>query len=435
MNKPHRFALISLGCAKNQVDSEIMIAALEEAGLCYEESTDDAELVVINTCGFIESAKEQSINTVMDLRKRFPGKLLVMAGCLSQRYGEILKTDLQELDAILCEQEPKRIVNVVLDLLESKEQTTGAAPRGLRRHLLSFPGSCYIKISDGCDNRCSYCAIPLIKGGLRSRRQRDIVDEIVQLLGQGMYEFNLVAQDLGSYGLDRGKVELLDLINAISQLEEDFWLRLLYIHPDRFQADLLELMSADKRILPYFDIPFQHASRKILKAMGRQGDRDKYLSLVESIREKLPASVIRSTFMVGFPEEDETAFEELLDFQRRASLDWVGVFAFSAEEDTRAAALPGEVPRKTIQRRKTLLERRQSAITQSRLDKFVDQNLPVLIEEAVENSDFFLARAYLQAPEVDSLVVLRGKGFQAGELVQTRIVRRNGIDLEAVPLR
>jgi ribosomal protein S12 methylthiotransferase len=259
------------------------------------------------------------------------------------------------------------------------------------------------------------------------------VDEIVRLLSQGLYEFNLVAQDLGSYGLDRGKAELLDLINAVSQLKDDFWLRLLYIHPDRFPSDLLELMAADKRILPYFDIPFQHACEKVLKAMGRRGDGDEYLSLVDSIREKLPSAVIRSTFLVGFPEEDEAAFEELLDFQKRASLDWVGVFAFSAEEGTEAAALPGRIPRKAIQRRKALLEQRQSAITQARLDRFVGRNLPVLIEEAVENSDFFLARAYLQAPEVDSLVVLRGQGFRAGELVQARIVQRNGIDLEAVP--
>lgn len=439
------FTLISLGCAKNQVDSEIMIAALRKIGISYVENADEADLVVINTCGFIEAAKEQSIETVMELRKKYPDKILVMAGCLSQRYGNVLEEELQEVDALLCGREPDRIVEVVLDLLEKikpqqkpypQPEDTARADTGLyRKHLLSYAGSCYIKISDGCDNRCSYCAIPLIKGRLQSRGRGEILDEMARLLAQGVFEFNLVAQDLGSYGLDRGKEELVELIEEISRMKENFWLRLLYIHPDRFPIDLLDLVLEDERILPYFDIPFQHASEAILKAMGRRGNSGKYLDLVEKIRQKVPESVIRSTFMVGFPGEHETDFEELLAFQKRASLDWVGVFAYSPEEGTEAVGLAGSAAGEVVQRRKRLLEQRQTAITEVRMDAFVGRSLQILIEEAVENSGFYLARGYLQAPEVDGMVVLRGKDFKAGELVQAKIVRRNGIDLEAVPLR
>ncbi|MBN1835637.1 MAG: MiaB/RimO family radical SAM methylthiotransferase, partial [Spirochaetales bacterium] len=309
------------------------------------------------------------------------------------------------------------------------------APIPIRRRFLSFPGSVYVKVAEGCSNRCSYCAIPLIRGELVSRPQEEILEEIRRLLEGGAFEIILIAQDLASFGLDRGRGELLALVERISRLPGRFWLRLLYLHPDRLPEGLLELVAADPRLLPYFDLPFQHASSGLLRRMGRRGSSAAYLELVQGIRRRLPEAVLRSTFLVGFPGESREDFQELEAFQQSAELDWVGVFTYSREEGTVAAALGPRVPEAEARRRKQTLERAQEAITARRLERQVGRVLEVLIEEAVQGEGLYLGRAYLQAPEVDGLVVVKGAGLEAGSVVPVRITGCRGVDLEGAELR
>jgi ribosomal protein S12 methylthiotransferase len=431
------FTLLNLGCAKNQVDAEIMIACLEDRlDLRYVTDLEAAELIIVNTCGFIDPAKEESLETSLSLKARYPGRTVVLAGCLTQRYGGRLGRALKEMDGFLESRNPAEIVGLIANLLNRRlPEPTGTSTehRGRRRRLLSFPGSAYITIASGCDNRCSYCAIPIIKGGLASRGRADVMEEIRQLSERGVVEFNLIAQDLASFGMDRGKGELVELLGEITGLDRNFWLRLLYIHPDHFPKEILSLMKADSRLLPYFDLPFQHASKDILKAMRREGDGDTYLRLIDTIRSALPEAVVRSTFLVGFPSEGDKDFRELEGFQKRAHLDWLGVFTYSREEGTPAHRMSGKVPRKVAEDRKNALQMAQIAITERRLDRFVGKELAVLSEEVVAGQNMTIGRGYLQAPEVDGLTVLRGGGDgEVGRFAPAKIVRRNGVDLEAI---
>ena len=476
------FYIESLGCAKNQVDSEIMLAALEQAGYTWVPDPEQAELILINTCGFIASAKEESIQIGLELKSRFPGKKVIMAGCLVKRYSRELKEALTELDGFISDLAPEEVVSRLADipslqpLLPSKRQQSlqpllpqqnlqflpsrqpqpsrqpgrdpqqpqpsrrppaSLDPREYaaaflpRQRFLSFPGSAFVKTAEGCNNRCSYCAIPLIRGDLSSRSQDEVVAEVETLLSSGIFEINLIAQDLASFGRDRGSFELQDLLSRILALKGDFWLRLLYLHPDRFSEGLLSIMSEDSRLLPYFDLPFQHAAPTVLKAMGRRGDPETYLTLIERIRKRLPGAVIRSSFLVGFPGETEKDFQVLRAFQDEAVLDWLGVFTYSREEGTAAATFKAQVRQRTAQQRKNKLEEVQIKITEKRLDLHLGKNLVVLVEEKVKGEDLALARAYLQAPDVDGLIVVKGKGLDPGGRYRVRVGRRNGVDLEA----
>jgi ribosomal protein S12 methylthiotransferase len=310
------------------------------------------------------------------------------------------------------------------------------------RPLLSLPGSAYVKISEGCNNRCSFCAIPNIRGPLRSRPIPQVLDECRRLLDRGIRELCLIGQDLGSYGADRAVglgdgTGLPTLLEALSALPDHFWVRLLYIHPDHFPRPILEICRRDKRFLPYFDLPFQHGSAKILRAMNRRLNADAYLSLVAEIRGALPDVVIRSTFLTGFPGETEEDFRELLDFQARAELDWLGVFTYSREEDTAAYDMKPRVPKKTATRRKALIEEQQAAITERRMERFIGRTLEVLVEELVDEEDgLYLGRLYCQAPEVDGSAVIRSdKPLLPGTFIQCRVFGRAGFDLEVMPER
>jgi ribosomal protein S12 methylthiotransferase len=418
------FFLESLGCAKNQVDSELMIASLEKAGWRYSPDPGEADVLIVNTCGFISSAKKQSIETGLELRSRFPRKRIFIVGCLAERYADELRRELPEFDGFMGNRDPAGIVGLV----EGGGSRRPAPCERLR--LLSFPGSAYVKVAEGCDNRCSFCAIPLIRGALDSRPRREILEEIKGLLSRGTREIILVAQDLGSYGRDRGTPELALLLRDISELPGRFWVRMLYVHPDHFPRDILAAVREDPRVLPYFDIPFQHASPRVLAAMGRIPEPRKNLDLVMELREGLPGAVLRSTFLVGFPGETEEDFSRLLEFQAEASLDWLGVFAYSREEGTASYGYKGRVPASEARRRKALIEERQVRITERALDRRLGESLEVLVEEQVKGKRLSIGRTYIQAPDVDGLTVIRGS-FAGGELVRARVVKRNGLDLEA----
>ena len=345
----------SLGCAKNQVDSEVLLAYADEEGYERVENAEDADVIVVNTCGFIESAKEESINTFFALKERCPNAKIIMAGCLAQRYGKEMELD--EADAIFGNHDLSLFPEVLRNI--EKDERTVTVPeypdpdreRDERKDLLSFPRSAYLKISEGCNHCCSYCAIPVIRGPLRSRPFEKIVTEAKRLISEGIYEINVIAQDLGAYGLDiYGKSRFTELMKTLSSLDGDFVLRMLYIHPDTFPLDLIDLVSENKKILPYFDIPVQHADEEVLRAMRRSGSGEKYGELFQKIREKNPDAVIRTTLMLGFPGEDRAAFEKLLEFVKNAEPDWMGSFTYSREEDTPAYSMRNQKEHDKAQR-------------------------------------------------------------------------------------
>jgi ribosomal protein S12 methylthiotransferase len=358
---------------------------------------------------------------------------VIMLGCLVQRYGPELEREMGEIDGFVGLNDPEGLWRLLSsgDGGRSALIETDGPWLQSRHRFLSFPGSAYVKVAEGCSNHCSYCAIPLIRGELVSRSAREIMEEIEELLRRGVVEIVLIAQDLASYGQDRGGRDLVALVKSIIRLEQQFWLRLLYLHPDHFPPELLEVVADDPRVLPYFDIPFQHASREVLAKMGRSGSAQTYAKLVRDIRSRIPEAVIRSTFLVGFPGESEDDLEELLSFQRDCALDWVGVFTYSREEGTPAYKLAGRVKKTVAEARRRAVEQAQIGISERRLDRQVGRTLDVLVEEGFEGEKLYLGRAYLHAPEVDGLVVVKAGSLQPGRIYPVRIDGRAGIDLEA----
>jgi ribosomal protein S12 methylthiotransferase len=469
------YYLDPFGCAKNQVDAENLMAVLNAARWRAAPAAESADLIIVNSCGFIESAKRESIEAVIAWRRLYPEKKILLAGCLVSRYGAELAASLSEADSFFGAGDAAGIAAAAAALFENgTEPGTAPLPEALRpfaapsgppgddgpakapgtarsaalpapgdRPLLSLPGSAYVKIAEGCDNRCSFCAIPLIRGPLKSRRTDGVLAECRRLLERGVKELCLVGQDLGSWGRDlspadggsadgRTAADLVSLLERIAALPGHFLVRLLYIHPDHFPPGLLELCAADRRFLPYFDIPFQHGSDRILKAMGRRGSAGSYLDLIARIRAALPGAVIRSTFLAGFPGETEGDFQALLDFQEKAELDWAGVFCFSREEGTPAYAMKDRVPGKTALARKKEIEARQEPITERRLERFTGTWDEVLAEEKIEGEEgLFLGRLPSQAPEVDGLAVISSdRDLAPGSLYPCKIFARAGLDLE-----
>lgn len=435
----------SLGCAKNQVDSEVLLTIAKEKGYVRVTEAKDADLIFVNTCGFIESAKEESINTFFALKGAYPDAKIVLGGCLAQRYAEEL--ELEEADAIFGNRDLAAFSDV-LDSLDKGDDQIVLKPeypdpdreKDEREEYLSMPRSCYLKISEGCDHRCSYCAIPIIRGGLRSRSEDRIIDEAKELIRKGFFEINLIAQDLGAYGTDfDGKSHFCDLLTKLASLEGDFRLRLLYIHPDTFPEELISIVKNSEKIIPYFDIPFQHSSERVLRKMRRFGNTEKYLALINRIRSKIPEAVIRTTLMLGFPGEEREDFDELLSFVRQARFDWMGSFLYSREEDTPAFDMRDEKAHEKAVKRaarwKNELEELQSAITEERLQGFVGKKYTALVEENIQGEDLSIARIYSQAPEVDGLTVIMGEGIAPGDVVEVGIRAVRGVDLEAVLIR
>lgn len=436
----------NLGCSKNQVDAEAMIKLLEDDQFIATDDVTQADLIVVNTCGFIESARQQSIESFFALHDANPEAKIILSGCMAQRYAEELETELQEASAIFGNRDLSKINEVVRTVFEGERvvavpsyPTTGNEVYE-RNELLSFPGSAYLKISEGCNHRCSYCAIPLIRGSLRSRSEEAILSEAKQLIERGIKEINLIAQDLAAFGTDvsGGSSRFMELLEALANLDGDFSIRLLYIHPDAFPEQLPSFIASHPKVLPYFDIPFQHADTQVLRSMGRTGTKESYLALIDKIRSIVPEAVFRSTILLGYPGEDDQAFEQVLDFLAKARLDWVGSFLYSREEGTKAYSLRSERDHrkalKTAREYQKRLEELQSVITSENLGKFVGRQFDVLLEERVEGEELAIGRIYAQAPEVDGLTVVMGRDLQPGTMIRCGIRAVKGLDLEAVAL-
>jgi ribosomal protein S12 methylthiotransferase len=434
------------GCVKNQVDAENMMLHLDNAGWTAAQDAANADIIIVNSCGFIESAKRESINAVLGWRKLYPGKKILMSGCLAQRYAQELAQSLPEADGFFGVDDIANIVTQAESLMGNTGCRPAADENGVQlrchssfspslRPLLSLPGSAYVKISEGCDNGCTFCAIPLIRGALRCRTVPDIVSECKGLLARGIQELCIIGQDIGSYRSDGAG--LPELLNVIAEIAGNFWVRLLYIHPDHFPLSILDTLAQDRRFLPYFDIPFQHASPRILAAMNRRGAAETYISLVETIRSRLPVSVIRTTFLVGFPGETDADFSSLLEFQEKIRPDWLGCFSYSREEGTFASTMKGRVTKKIAARRQREIEERQIPITENNMNRFVGQNLDVLLEEEFTGDDLWLGRLYCHAPEVDGAAVVTGTAgcaeLKAGSIIPCKVIARRGFDLEVRP--
>jgi len=437
------FYIVNLGCSKNQVDGETILALMEQKGWKYTD-LENADVVIINTCGFINDAKEESINTILNCKSSYPDKIVIAAGCLAQRYGKELSDEMTEADGFVGNRDLYAIPDAVEKIVRGRTRLvspTVPSPDCFveRSTLFTFPRSTYIKIAEGCNNNCTYCAIPLIRGQLRSIPADIIIKEIKSFVKKGFFEINLVSQDLASWGTDIGK-DLIYLLNRICRLKGDFRIRLLYMHPDKFIPEILPLFKKDSRLIPYFDIPFQHASEPILKAMGRKGNKEKYLKLISTIRQALPESVIRSTMMLGFPGEKESDFQCLMEFLKEAQLDWCGFFTYSREEGTKAFDLRDRVPMATAGLRKEQAQDVQNKITEKRLESYVGKEIEVLVEELIAEEEIALGRGYMNAPEVDGAVILHSGrvadgGIKPGDVVMAKVIKRNNIDLEAVDVR
>jgi len=433
----------NLGCSKNQVDAEVMLACLSDEFTLTEEAG-EADLILVNSCGFIQSAREESVAAFFALHDANPTAKIILSGCMAERYRDELASELTEASAIFGNRDLSKIREVAARVFAGERIISTPAYGDVandvyeRNELFSYPGSAYLKISEGCNHRCSYCAIPLIRGGLRSRPMDRILTEAKSLVQSGVREINLIAQDLAAYGtdLEGRKSRFMELLTALVALEGDFRIRLLYIHPDAFPPELPAFIKRNPKVLPYFDIPFQHANTAILRSMGRVGTKESHLALIASIRAEIPSAVLRSTILLGYPGEDAASFAEVIDFLKRAELDWVGSFVYSREEGTRAAGLRGEAEhnKATVEakRRQKALEKVQRPITEARLARFIAAEMDVLIEEPIEGEELAIGRSWAQAPEVDGLIVVMGRGLKAGSVVRCGIRRVNGLDLEAI---
>ena len=432
-----KVGMVSLGCSKNQVDAELMLALIVEGG--YELCADayQCDVVVINTCGFIEDAKRESIETILEFAQmKAEGKLkaVVVTGCLAERYREQVALEIPEADVVLGIGRNAEIIRAIGDALEGKKTVAfgekAALPLEGERILANEPFYAYLKVADGCDNRCSYCAIPLIRGEFRSRPMEKIVEEAERLVARGVTELNVVAQDTTRYGEDLyGRLALPELLERLCRIDGVRWVRVLYCYPDRVTDRLLEVMAREEKIVKYMDLPIQHVNGRILKLMNRRGDAESLAALLEKIRAKVPGVVLRTTLITGFPTETEAEFEELCAFIGRAKFERLGCFAYSAEEDTPAGEMAGQVGEEQKRRRADLVMERQYRV----MEEVNRAQLGRVLTVAAEGREgrLWYGRSYMDAPDIDTKVYFTSRRRHApGDYVEVEIDGVEGYDLK-----
>jgi len=439
MEKVH---LLTLGCPKNLADSELMLGALTQAGFQVTLDPDDAQVLVVNTCAFIEAAKKESLDAIMEaaeVKKHAPGRRLVVAGCLSQRYGAELQEKLPEVDVFVG---TGNFLDLP-DLLRRTELPEGRpVPYPGAAHLLGRaesarvrPGeffTSYLKISEGCNHKCAFCIIPKIRGMHESRPVADLVAEAQTLAASGVRELNLIAQDLTAYGRDLNpSASLAELLRKLSAVEEIRWIRLLYCYPNFVTDELLDAIASLPNVVKYVDIPLQHADDNVLRAMRRERSGASLRKLLDRIRERVPNVALRTSFIVGFPGEDDSAFARLKDFVRDVEFDRVGVFTYSHEENTAAFSMDGQVPERIKRSRRAELMETQAEISLKKNRELVGRELEVLVEGPLPGKSARMrGRTPTQAPEIDGAVFLKGDA-EPGEFVRAKIERALSYDLHA----
>lgn len=420
----------TLGCAKNQVDSEMMLAIMEKDGMRSVAHPEEADIVVVNTCGFIESAKEESIMEILSLSKlKVEGKLdrLIVTGCLAQRYSEELMKEIPEIDFILGTTSFPQIAQAIrltgegvrekllddIDLRFSEMMT---------RSLMTEEPYAYLKIAEGCDNLCTYCIIPKLRGRYRSRRMEDIVSEARSLASSGIRELIVIAQDTTKYGVDLyGRKMLGELLSELDKIEDLKWIRVLYSYPEDIDASFISAVKNGNRLLPYFDMPIQHCSDSVLKRMNRKTSKKQLLEKIETIRKELPEAVLRTTLITGFPGETQEEFEEVLDFVKKVGFDRLGVFAYSNEEGTPAARMKEQIKEEVKEERRSQIMNLQQMISYEKNQTLYDKEIEVLIEEQVEEG-IYTGRSWRDMVEIDGIIYVHtNKELEIGSFVKVRI--------------
>lgn len=424
-----KVGMVSLGCAKNQVDGEMLMASLKNAGFELSDDAALADVAIVNTCGFIESAKRESIDEILELatlKKEGRIKKLIVTGCLAERYREEVKKEIPEVDGVFGIGANGEIASLIEESLRTYTEQfpeKEKLPMEGDRELSTPSYFAYLKIAEGCDNRCAYCAIPMIRGGYRSRPMESILAEANVLVEDGAKELILIAQDTTRYGLDiYGKYSLAALLTELCKIEKLRWIRVLYCYPDAITDELLEVMAREKKIVKYIDLPLQHASGKILKAMNRRGDRASLTALIQKIRETIPGVTLRTTLIAGFPGETEEDFTELAEFVKEIQFERLGCFAYSREEGTPAAGLPDQIDEDVKNRRAEIIMETQMEIMDRLGEAKVGKSLEVLTEGFDRYAECWFGRGEADAPDIDSKVFFTAENRPYfGQMVKIRV--------------
>ncbi len=424
-----KISLASLGCSKNLVDAEQMLGIINEKGWEIMENEEDADVMVVNTCAFIESAIRESLDCIFELisqKKKDSHKKLIVTGCMAQRYKEDILSEIPEVDAVVGTNDFHKIAEVIENLCEEKVVLCSGEERnidGLPRMVTTPAYTAYIKIADGCDNKCTYCAIPSIRGKYRSRKIEDIVAEAEKLAEDGAKELIVIAQDTTRYGMDiYGEYKLSELLRELCKIEKLKWVRVHYCYPELVDEDLVRTFKEEEKICNYFDIPIQHSSDKILKRMGRRTNREQLVKMLELIRTEIPDAIIRTSLITGFPGETEEDFEDLLDFVKYAKFDRLGVFAYSQEEGTPAAKLDNQVDDEEKFARQEGVMLLQAEISEELNRKKIGQTLEVLVEGRDEIIKSYFGRTYGDSIDIDGKVFFKSENkLNEGDLVSVLI--------------
>lgn len=432
-----KVGMISLGCPKNQVDAEIMLSKLQNGGFEIVSDPAEADVVIVNTCGFIEDAKRESIENILDMvsyKEDCENLKVLVTGCLAERYQAEIFKEIPETDAVIgigANEDICEICNRIIDgeKVESFPSKTDLKIEG-DRILTTPPYSAYLKIAEGCSNHCTYCAIPSIRGPFRSRPSESILKEAQKLASEGVKELIVVAQDTTRYGEDLyGKNALVPLLKALSMVDGIEWIRLLYLYPERIDDALINEIATNAKIVKYMDIPLQHCNKNVLKRMNRHGDRESLTELLNKIRERIDGVTIRTTFIAGFPGETEEEFNELCEFVDEMRFERMGCFAYSEEEGTPAAKLDGMMDFEIRQERADIINERQNMILDEINDSLIDKILPTIVEGYDPYTDSYYGRTYMDAPEIDTQIYFTcGFELDDGEIVGVNVI--NVIDGE-----
>ena len=439
-----KIGAVSLGCSKNAVDTEIMLGELLRLGFTVGASADEAEIIIINTCGFIESAKQDSLDTIIEMaqyKKTGACKLLVVTGCLSQRYPKELHAELPEVDLFWGVKDYPAFAKKLFELTGGSESGGNESSRAIvcgdsSRLLTTPPYRAYLRVADGCDNRCTYCAIPLIRGGRRSVPMEKLLEEANALAASGVTELTVIAQDTSAYGTELyGKPMLRELLLKLCEIEKLHWIRVLYAYPNTIDRALVDTIAKEKKLCAYIDMPIQHISERMLRAMNRHGSGAHIREITDYIRASSPDFILRTTVMTGFPGETESDHEELMRFLAEHPFDRVGAFTYSAEDGTPAASMKEQVPHEIAERRLDELMRLQKKLSLSLNRRRVGSEVEALVESVSPDANggfTVLARSYAEAADVDGLLLLRGEGAapKAGDYVKARLTAAHEYDLE-----
>ena len=433
-----RIGMVSLGCPKNQVDAERMLALLKDEG--YEIAYDAAlsDVVIINTCGFIQSAKEEAIETILEfctLKEEGRIKAVVVTGCLAERYRDEILTEIPQVDAVVGIGKNDELADIIRQIYCGEKVSAYGEKGDLcfdEKRILSTPSyMAYIKISEGCDNRCTYCAIPKIRGRFRSRRIENIVSEAESLADRGVKELVLIAQDTTRYGEDLyGESRLPELLRELVKIEGLKWIRALYLYPERITDELIDVFASEEKVVPYMDIPIQHCDKEILKRMNRLGDEQSLLELIQKIRSRVPNIILRTTLIAGFPGESKQQFESLCEFVKKARFDRLGCFAYSPEEGTAAAEFGGQLDEDTKSRRAEIIYNEQSRIMFEKNEEQIGKPLEVVCEGFDRYAECFFGRSYMDAPEIDGKIFFTADEKPSpGEFIKVKITDTLDFDL------